>query len=144
MSAPTPPRLSEHLCFNLYSTSLKMTQLYKPMLAELKLTYPQYLVMVVLWEQEGLGIGELAARLDQDPGSITPVVKRLEAEGYLVRNRDPRDERNRIVTLTDKGKDLRAAGVEVSKNIASACKLKLSEVHQVMEILTKLGRNLDL
>ena len=120
-----------------------MTQLYKPMLAELKLTYPQYLVMVVLWEQEGLGIGELAARLDQDPGSITPVVKRLEAEGYLVRNRDPRDERNRIVTLTDKGKDLRAAGVEVSKNIASACKLKLSEVHQVMEILTKLGRNLD-
>ena len=143
MSTSTPPRLAEHLCFNLYSTSLKMTQLYKPMLAELKLTYPQYLVMVVLWEQEGLGIGELATRLDQDPGSITPIVKRLEAEGYLVRNRDPKDERNRIVTLTGKGRDLRAAGVEVSQKIASACQLKLSEVHQMMDILTKLGRNLD-
>ena len=143
MSTSTPPRLAEHLCFNLYSTSLKMTQLYKPMLAELKLTYPQYLVMVVLWEQEGLGIGELATRLEQDPGSITPIVKRLEAEGYLVRNRDPKDERNRIVTLTGKGRDLRAAGVEVSQKIASACQLKLSEVHQMMDILTKLGRNLD-
>ncbi|UUZ56206.1 MarR family transcriptional regulator [Massilia sp. H-1] len=97
-----PPLLADHLCFNLYSTSLKMTQLYKPLLAELRLTYPQYLVMLVLWEEEGLGIRDVAMRLDQDSGSITPIVKRLEAEGYLLRNRDPKDERNRVLTLTDR------------------------------------------
>jgi DNA-binding MarR family transcriptional regulator len=142
MTSPKPPRLADHLCFNLYSTSLKMTQLYKPMLAELNLTYPQYLVMVVLWEEEGLGIGELAARLGQDSGSITPIVKRLEAEGYLLRNRDPKDERNRVLTLTDAGKKLRAAGLRISQQIAAACDLQLKDFVQLMAGLDKLSRNL--
>jgi len=143
MTTRKPPLLADHLCFNLYSTSLKMTQLYKPLLAELNLTYPQYLVMVVLWEEEGLGIRDLANRLGQDSGSITPVVKRLEAEGYLLRNRDPKDERNRVLTLTDKGNILRAAGVRISQQIAAACDLQLADFKQLMAGLNKLSSHLD-
>lgn len=140
---PKPPRLSEHLCFNLYSTSLKMTQLYKPLLAELRLTYPQYLVMVVLWEEEGLGIRDVAMRLEQDSGSITPIVKRLEAEGYLIRNRDPKDERNRVLTLTEAGHKLREAGVRINQQIAASCNLIAPEYKQLMTGLTQLSRNLE-
>ncbi|MFA9215776.1 MAG: MarR family winged helix-turn-helix transcriptional regulator [Sphingomonadaceae bacterium] len=143
MATATPPRLDQHLCFKLYSTSLKMTQLYKPLLAELRLTYPQYLVMVVLWEQQGLGIKDLAARLQQDSGSITPLVKRLEAEGYLLRQRDPADERNRVLTLTPAGLALRAAGVRVSAAIAAACAISHQDVDQLMLGLSQLNHNLD-
>jgi DNA-binding MarR family transcriptional regulator len=143
MAAATPPRLDQHLCFMLYSTSLKMTQLYKPLLSELNLTYPQYLVMVVLWEQEGLGIKDVAERLQQDSGSITPLVKRLEAEGYLIRNRDPKDERNRVLTLTAKGHDLREAGLRVSEVIARECALTNHDVGQMMSGLHKLNGNLS-
>ncbi len=141
-SAHLPPTLAQHLCFKLYSTSLKMTQLYKPMLSELNLTYPQYLVMVVLWEEEGLGIGDIARRLQQDPGSITPLVKRLEAEGYLVRDRDPKDQRNRVLTLTPAGKDLRVAGVRISEQIASACAITFKDAGQLMDGIDKLNDNL--
>ena len=143
MAAPKPPTLDAHLCYMLYSTSLKMTQLYKRVLAGTNLTYPQYLVMVVLWEQEGLGIKELARRLQQDSGSITPLVKRLEVEGYLVRDRDPEDERNRVLTLTAAGKALRADGLRVSKDIAKACGITHADVHRMMADLAKLSGNLD-
>jgi len=141
--AAKPPTLAQHLCFKLYSTSLKMTQLYKPMLAELNLTYPQYLVMVVLWEEEGLGIKDVAERLQQDSGSITPLVKRLESEGYLLRLRDPDDERNRVLTLTPAGKTLRAAGLRISQNIAAACALTHGEVMGMMAGLDQLNDKLS-
>ena len=142
MENRTPPTLDQHLCFKLYSTSLKMTQLYKPMLSALNLTYPQYLVMVVLWEQEGLGIKDIAARLRQDSGSITPLVKRLEAEGYLVRDRDPADERNRVLTLTEKGRRLRTEGLKVSEQIAQACAITMADLEKLSVGLDKLNRNL--
>lgn len=143
MTAPKPPTLDQHLCFKLYSTSLKMTQLYKPMLSALNLTYPQYLVMVVLWEQEGLGIKDLAQRLQQDSGSITPLVKRLEAEGYLIRSRDPRDERNRVLTLTQAGRELRAEGLRVSQQFAAFCAITNQDVEAMVSGLAKLNGNLD-
>jgi len=139
---PIPPRLDQHLCFLIYNTSLKMTQTYKPLLSALNLTYPQYLVMVVLWEQDGLGIKDVAARLHQDSGSVTPVVKRLEAEGYLLRDRDPRDERNRVLTLTPAGQALRAAAVKVSQDFAAQCAVTNDEVGSLMENLNKLNHNL--
>jgi DNA-binding MarR family transcriptional regulator len=141
--SPAPPALNQHLCFAMYSTSLKMTQIYKPLLTPLGLTYPQYLVMVVLWEQEGIGIKDIAERLQQDSGSITPLVKRLEAEGYLLRDRDPRDERNRVLTLTAKGRDLRAAGLDVSRRIAEACNITQQEFEALMAGLHKLGMHLE-
>lgn len=141
--AAQPPRLDQHLCFKLYSTSLKMTQLYKPMLTALNLTYPQYLVMVVLWEQEGLGIKDIAQRLQQDSGSITPLVKRLEAEGYLLRSRDPQDERNRVLTLTQAGRDLRAEGVRISEAIAHACQISHADLLQMAGSLDRLNQTLS-
>jgi DNA-binding MarR family transcriptional regulator len=143
MSKAHPPRLAEHLCFKLYSTSLKMTQLYKPMLAELNLTYPQYLVMVVLWEDEGLGIKELSARLQLDPGSVTPVVKRLEQEGYLTRGRDPEDERNRVLTLTPAGKKLRTAGAQIAQRVAQACAISHDELKAMAQSLDQLNSKLS-
>lgn len=115
--------LDQQLCFSVYSTSLAMTQAYKPLLAELGLTYPQYLVMLVLWEGDELSVKTLAQRLAQDSGSVTPLVKRLEAEGLVRRERDPRDERNLAVTLTAKGRALRERGLKVNQAFAQACGL---------------------
>ena len=138
----SPLTIDQHLCFKLYSTSLKMTQIYKPLLAELNLTYPQYLVMVVLWEQEGLGIKDIAERLQQDSGSITPLVKRLEAEGYLIRDRDPLDERNRVLTLTAAGKRLRAAGIKVNLAIGAECGITYPELAAMSASIDKLNKRL--
>jgi len=143
MAKFNPPTLDQHLCFSLYSTSLKMTQLYKPLLAPLNLTYPQYLVMVVLWEEEGLGIKDVAERLHQDSGSVTPVVKRLEAEGYLRRDRDPLDARNRVLRLTPAGQALRAAAIQVSEDFAAQCSVTHDEVDAMMRNLNKLNNNLS-
>src|SRR5437763_17166451 len=85
--------LDNRLCFALYSASLAMTKLYKPLLEELGLTYPQYLAMLVLWERDGLTVSELGERLSLDSGTLTPLLKRLEAAGLVSRVRDTRDER---------------------------------------------------
>ena len=82
--------LDNQLCFALYSTSLMMTKVYKPLLQALNLTYPQYLAMLVLWERDGLTVGEVSTRLLTDPGSLTPLLKRLEAEGLIRRTRKGR------------------------------------------------------
>jgi DNA-binding MarR family transcriptional regulator len=138
MSKKTPPTLDLHLCFQLYTTSLQMTHLYKPLLDRLKLTYPQYLVMVVLWEEQGLGIKDVAQRMQQDSGSITPLVKRLEAEGYLTRQRDPADERSLILKLTPAGEALRKEGYEVSQAIQHACNLSEPQYLALMKGLQYL------
>lgn len=144
MNSPCPPKLDQHLCFALYSTSLKLTQLYKPMLERLNLTYPQYLVMVVLWEKEGLGIKDLAEKLQQDSGSITPVVQRLESEGYLNRTRDPDDQRSLILSLTEAGKALKAEAYQVNQSIKDACASCDTEIasllHSLVDLRTKLSR----
>lgn len=142
-TVPVNPKLDQHLCFKLYSTSLRMTQLYKPLLAGINLTYPQYLVMVVLWEEEGIGIKDVAERLRQDSGSVTPVVKRLETEGYLIRNRNPHDERNRVLTLTKVGKELRKDGAKISEQIAAMCAISARQADDLMSRLDELNRNLS-
>jgi DNA-binding transcriptional ArsR family regulator len=95
--------LDNQLCFALYSASLAMTKLYKPLLDELGLTYPQYLAMLVLWERDGLMVSELGERLSLDSGTLTPLLKRLEAAGLVARIRDVQDERRVHITLTPAG-----------------------------------------
>jgi DNA-binding MarR family transcriptional regulator len=119
-----------------------MTQLYKPLLNELKLTYPQYLVMVLLWEEQGIGLKDIAIRLGQDPGSITPLLKRLESVGYVIRSRNPLDERNKIVTLTNAGKELRMEAVRLSEKIVGFSRLTAEEAQSLMSLLDKLADNL--
>lgn len=105
MSAPLP--LSEQLCFSLYATSIAINRLYKPFLDDLGVTYPQYLVLSTLWENDGQTISAIAARLALEPSTMTPLVKRLEAAGFVVRQRSTNDERVVNVSLTPVGRKLR-------------------------------------
>src|SRR5436190_2142305 len=99
--------LDNQLCFALYSASLAMTKLYKPLLDELGLTYPQYLAMLALWEQDGLMVSELGKRLRLDSGTLTPLLKRMEAAGLVARTRDAQDERRVHISLTASGRRLK-------------------------------------
>lgn len=112
--------LDNQVCFALHSTSLLMTKVYKPLLQALNLTYPQYLAMLVLWEHDGLTVGEISQHLLTDPGSLTPLLKRLESEGLLKRTRSREDERVVMVQLTDKGRELQKQAKEVPQRILEA------------------------
>ncbi|MBU6492746.1 MAG: MarR family transcriptional regulator [Burkholderiales bacterium] len=116
-------RLENQLCFALYSTSLAMTKIYKPLLDAIGLTYPQYLVMLVLWESDGLMVSEIGERLFLDSGTLTPLLKRMEANGLLSRLRDADDERRVRVKLSKAGNDLKgtAAGIPSCIRQLSGC-----------------------
>lgn len=103
-----PMSLENQLCFSLYSTSMAITRAYKPVLDELGLTYPQYLVLLVLWEGDGRTVGAIADRLSLESSTVTPLVKRLETGGLVARKRDEADERRVFVHLTDKGRAIEA------------------------------------
>ena len=105
--------LDNQLCFALYSASLAMTKLYKPLLGELGLTYPQYLVMLVLWEQDDVTVSKLGERLFLDSGTLTPLLKRMEAADLLLRTRSAQDERRVQVTLTATGRTLKTRAAQV-------------------------------
>ena len=136
------PTLDEKLCFALYSSSLAMLQTYKVALASVGLTYTQYLVMLVLWEGDGVTIKHLADRLGLDSGSVTPLVKRLEEAGYVVRRRDPNDERNRSVELTPQGRTLQAAAEDASSRFVTACNLPMADGQALKETLATLAQTL--
>ncbi|MCY7371528.1 MAG: MarR family transcriptional regulator [Polaromonas sp.] len=120
--------LDHQLCFALYSASLAMTRLYKPLLETLGLTYPQYLVMLALWEQDGLSVSGLGARLSLDSGTLTPLLKRLEAGALVSRLRAVDDERRVHVTLTAAGRKLKAAAADVPGCILQATRCSVPEI----------------
>lgn len=134
--------LEDQLCFSLYTSSLAMVQVYKPMLEQLGLTYPQFLVMTALWQGDGVGIKQLAERIHQDSGSLTPLVKRLEAAGYLMRKRDARDERNLCITLTDAGRALETEGRRVAASFVGTCELARAEAGRLRDALQALETRL--
>ena len=115
--------LDRQLCFALYAASRAMTKLYRGLLEPLGLTYPQYLVLLVLWEGDGLAVNEVGERLALDSGTLTPLLKRLEAAGLVRRLRDTGDERRVLLHLTDEGRALRdrATGIPPSVAEASGC-----------------------
>ncbi len=135
--------LDNQLCFALYSTSLLMTKVYKPLLQALGLTYPQYLAMMVLWEGDGITVGEISSRLLTDPGSVTPLLKRLEAEGLLKRVRSSADERVVQLYLTDKGRALRERAKPVPGCIVRASGQSIEELAALKKQLVTLRDNLQ-
>ncbi|MFL1504591.1 MarR family winged helix-turn-helix transcriptional regulator [Pseudomonas sp. O64] len=135
--------LDNQLCFALHSTSLLMTKVYKPLLQALGLTYPQYLAMMVLWEEDGLTVGEISSRLLTDPGSLTPLLKRLEAEGLLSRTRSREDERVVVVELTEAGRALQEKAMGVPQCILGASGLQLEQLRTLQSDLIALRRNLQ-
>ncbi|MFM7331705.1 MAG: MarR family winged helix-turn-helix transcriptional regulator, partial [Brachymonas sp.] len=112
----------------LYSASLAMTKLYQPLLAPLGLTYPQYLVMLVLWERDVVAVSEIGQRLNLDSGTLTPLLKRLEQQGLLLRSRDAQDERRVRVSLSEAGKALKEQALEIPDCVLQATQCSLQEI----------------
>ncbi|WP_274377046.1 MarR family winged helix-turn-helix transcriptional regulator [Methylotenera versatilis] len=130
------------LCFALYSASLSMTKTYKPLLAKLKLTYPQYLVLLVLWEKDGVTVNSIGERLFSDSGTLTPLLKRLEKLGLIQRQRAIEDERKVIITLTEQGKLLQAQAADVHTQIACSTGCTLTELKELNSQLILLRTSL--
>lgn len=131
-STPAPHddmlKLDNQLCFAVYSASLAMTRLYKPALEKLQLTYPQYLVMLALWEQDGPTVSALGELLSLDSGTLTPLLKRLEANGYVARVRDVADERRVHITLTATGRKLKTKAANVPACLMAATECSVPEL----------------
>jgi DNA-binding MarR family transcriptional regulator len=146
----TPSTLSEQallldnqLCFALYSASLAMTKLYKPLLAELGLTYPQYLSLLALWEHDGVTVSELGQRLHLDSGTLTPLLKRLEAMGLISRQRDTTDERRVHIHLTAQGRQLKARARRIPGCVMQAAQCDLDAVQALTRQVQQLRDRLS-
>ena len=141
--SPTEALLLDHqLCFALYSASLAMTKVYKPLLDELGLTYPQYLVLLVLWEQDDVQVSRIGERLHLDSGTLTPLLKRLEASQLVRRTRDCDDERRVRITLTEQGRALRMRAQQVPACMQSRSQLDLSQIAALRQQLQGLRAQL--
>jgi MarR family transcriptional regulator, organic hydroperoxide resistance regulator len=144
--APKPDdalRLSEFLCFAVYSASHAFNRVYKPLLDELGLTYPQYLVMVLLWEQDDQTVGSLGEKLFLESSTLTPLLKRLEALGHVKRTRDPVDERQVRVCLTDKGRAMREKARGIPDCILEASGLEIDQLRRLQSELVALRTALE-
>jgi MarR family transcriptional regulator, organic hydroperoxide resistance regulator len=128
LSSDQALQLDHQLCFALYSASLAMTKLYKPMLDEMGLTYPQYLAMLVLWEHDGVTVSELGERLHLDSGTLTPLLKRLETAELVTRLRDVQDERRVLIRLTAAGRKLKTRAARIPGCVLQATQCDVSEV----------------
>ncbi len=136
-------QLERQLCFALYSASLAMTKAYKPWLDTLGLTYPQYLVLLVLWEHDGLMVSEIGGRLSIDSGTLTPLLKRLEAAGYLERLRDGADERRVIVRLTPQGARLKAQAEHIPGCMLAAAGCTVDQARDLTDRIKQVRARLQ-
>lgn len=136
-------RLEAQLCFPLYAAANATIRAYRPLLAPLGLTYPQYLVMLVLWERDGRSVSEIGAALHLDSGTLTPLIKRLEAAGLVRRRRLPADERVVQVELTEEGAGLREKALAVPRAMAGRLCLDDEQFHRLRDDLRRLVANLD-
>lgn len=132
------PRLDRQVCFALYSASRAATAVYRPVLEELGLTYPQYLVMLVLWENEPRGVKEIGEELGLDSGTLSPLLKRLEALGLVERRRSGEDERRVAIHLTPAGRELSAKAGAIPQRLAQTAGLTAAELDQLRSTLGRL------
>lgn len=141
LMAEAAPSLDLMLCFALYSASASMTRLYRPLLEPLGLTYPQYLVMRVLWDGAPRSVGGLGNLLGLDSGTLTPLLKRLEAAGLVTRKRDPADERRVVIDLTEAGKALRAQGDAVAEALICQMNLPLEDISALNRLARRFSES---
>jgi DNA-binding MarR family transcriptional regulator len=142
-TASAPLRLDQQLCFSLYSAQLAMTKVYRKLLASLELTYPQYLVMLVLWEGDSLTVSQIGERLFLDSATLTPLLKRLEVAGLLTRQRAAEDERQVVISLTAEGRALRRKAGAIPEAIFCASGCELDELLQLKSQLDGLRKHLS-
>lgn len=131
-------RLDNQLCFPLYACAKEIVRRYKPFLDEIDLTYTQYIVMMVLWEEREINVKELGSRLYLDSGTLTPVLKRIEQKGLITRQRDDKDERVLIVSITKEGDELKDKAVEIPVKMAGCVSLEPQDAAELYRLLHKL------
>ena len=132
--------LKNQLCFPLYACGRKIVSAYTPYLKPLGLTYTQYVVLMVLWEKESVNVGQLGSTLHLDAGTLTPLLKRFEKDGYITRERSKEDERILLVRLTDKGRELEKDAIRVPKQMRACVRLSQEEAETLYRLLYKLLR----
>ncbi|MBO4338879.1 MAG: MarR family transcriptional regulator [Clostridia bacterium] len=131
-------KLDNQICFPLYACSKEIVRMYKPFLDDIDLTYTQYITMMVMWETEEINVKSLGERLYLDSGTLTPLLKKLETKGYVVRNRSKTDERNLLVTLTDKGRELKKKAICIPEKMAGCVHLTRDEAFELYRLLHKV------
>lgn len=136
-------KLGNQLCFPLYAASREVVKRYRPYLEPLGLTYTQYIAMMVFWEQKKCSVKELGGRLYLDSGTLTPVLKSLEAKGFVRRYRSAEDERVLLVEITEKGERLRGSALEIPRKVGSCVRLAPDEVKTLYELLYRLLGGID-
>lgn len=134
--------LEHQICFQLYTASKELTRLYRPILAPLNLTYSQYLIMLVLWEEEGIDLKQVGERLTLDSGTLSPLVKRLMQIGYVEKVRAQDDERRIVLTLTDSGRALREQAEDVPRQVSGMLKIDEATYVAYMEMLIDIKARL--
>lgn len=143
MADPVTPPLGDQLCFDLYAASRALTAAYRPALAELGLTYPQYLVLIVLWERDQQTVSELAGRLRLDHGTLTPLLRRMERNGLLTRTRTESDERFVEIRLTEAGDGLRVHASRIHCDMKDALALTQAEFAELQTKLRVVTHRVD-
>lgn len=131
-------KLENQICFPLYACSREIVKRYKPFLEEIDLTYTQYITMMVMWEKKCVNVKELGESLYLDSGTLTPLLKKLEAKGFLTRQRSERDERNLIVTITEEGEKMKEKAVDIPFKMAGCTNLTEEEGMMLYRILYKI------
>lgn len=135
--------LDHQLCFLVYSTNLALNQLYRKLLTPLGLTYPQYLVMLVLWEKDGLTVSEIGEKLFLESSTLTPLLKKLQSNGIVNRERSTKDERQVIISLTAEGHTLKLKAVDIPLQVAQASACDLDSITQLKDLLSNLRENIS-
>ena len=139
---PDELKLENQLCFPLYACARRVVNLYEPYFKPLGITYTQYIVFLVLWEKQSVSVGELSKRLYLDSGTLTPLLKKLEKEGYVERKRSEQDERMVIVSLTEKGQTLKQEASKIPQQVGNCINLSPEEAYSLYTLLYKVINNI--
>ncbi len=134
-------KLANQLCFPLYAASRSVVSLYTPWLKPLGLTYTQYIVLLVLWEKDGITVGEICDRLMLDNGTLSPLLKKMQQAGYIERKRSEKDDRVVLITLTDEGRALQEKAKDVPGKVAGCIDLSPEKAQQLYSLLYELMEN---
>lgn len=135
-------KIENQLCFPLYACAKEVVKKYKPFLDEIDLTYTQYITMMVMWEKNELNVKELGEVLYLDSGTLTPVLKKLEAKGYITRVRSKEDERNLVIALTEQGDKLKDQAVSIPARIGQCVKMESEDAGKLYQLLYKMLGNI--
>lgn len=136
-------KLNKQICYRVYTASRLMTRLYQPLLDELHLTYPQYVTMLVLWEVEQIDFGALGKTLNMSTGTLTPIVQKLVKSDYLLKEKNPSDDRKAIVKLSPNGKALKEKAQNIPENLAKALNMSIEEYYTYAKMLDELNEKLS-